>query len=212
MSAIVILNRVTFHGSPDLVALRKYHEEIGIALSQNLGYVGGRIWSDLLEPSHFLTAHVYRDLRAAESGLQTIAQESLLQQYVTLDHDPPSTTRVRVIEATGALEGHMTDADFVSLSVRVAEPGRGNELRDDLRRVFSECEMIPGFTGYLIGVNDVLEEETIGLAGWDSQAAFLQSLPEGIIAKVRCYRRAFSPEASHAAVLMDRHTNAFVRG
>lgn len=193
--SMLILNRVRFHGRPDLAALRQYHANIGAALERVPGFLGWQVWVDVYEPSRFLTAHVYRDLTATEQGLLAIMDEPLVQEYVKLGHDSPDTVRVRVIESAGSLTNDITDTEFISTSVRIAEPGRTNQLHDDLRRVFSECAMIDGFTGYLIGVNDVLEEETVGIAGWLTQKAFEQSVPRDIIAKVRCYAKAFPPHA-----------------
>ena len=191
MSAIVLVTRVRFHGRPDLAALRKYHEDIGAALQCVQGYGGSQIWMDIYDPTRFLTAHVYQDRRAAEWGLRTIAEEPLVQEYVRLEHDAPDTMRVRTVEAEGILTSRLIEAKFLSLSVRVAEPGRAMQLQEDLRLVFSECAQIPGYSGYLIGVNDALEEETFGIVGWETKEAFEQSVPNGLVAQVRCYGTAF---------------------
>jgi hypothetical protein len=191
VSSIVILSRVKFHGRPDLAALRKYHEDIGRALTCVQGYGGSQIWTDVYDPTRFLTAHVYQDRRAAEWGLRAIAEEPLVQEYVKLDHDAPNTLRIRTIESEGALINDLVGAKFLSLSIRIAEPGRGVQLQDDLRLVFSECALIPGYTGYLIGVNDALEEETAGIIGWQTKEAFEHSVPDPLVAEVRCFGTAF---------------------
>src|SRR5579862_3335060 len=130
VSEIVILNRVRFHERPDLMALEKYHKESGQALSEVHGYKGAQIWVDLLDPHSFLTAHVHEDLSAAERALHTFAEESLVQEYLKLGHDAPYTTRVRVVEAEGLLKDRLTEADLISMSVRISVPGLSNQLHD----------------------------------------------------------------------------------
>ena len=208
MCNILLLNRVRFFDVPDLDGLSRYQEHIQAALNLVPGYQGGQIWQDLIEPAHFLTLNSYSDIRSAEQGLRAIADESLIQEYLRLGHDEPKTTRVRVLEASGELDADIESASFLSISFRIAEPGRSHQLHDDLRRVFEECGLIPGFTGYLIGVNDALEEETIGLASWASEGAFRRSLPKGIIAKVRCFARAFPGNATRAVVSMEQRISA----
>ena len=50
--------------------------------------------------------------------------------------------------------------------VRPVDPQR--VIADELSIIFQELTFLPGFTGSLIGANDSLEEEIIGLASWDS--------------------------------------------
>jgi hypothetical protein len=99
--------------------------------------------------------------------------------------------RVRIIETAGLPCEGLIKAKFLSLSIRIAVPGQSNNLLDDLRLVFSECALIPGYAGYLIGVNDVLEEETFGIVAWETKEAFEQSVPDPLNAQVRCYGQAF---------------------
>ena len=94
-------------------------------------------------------------------GTPRIAEEPLVQEYVKLEHDAPDTMRVRIVETAGLPCEGLIKAKFLSLSIRIAVTGQSNNLLDDLRLVFSECALIPGYAGYVIGVNDVLEEEDL---------------------------------------------------
>ena len=59
-------------------------------------------------------------------------------------------------------------------------------------RTFAELAAIPGFAGYLVGVNASLPEEAVGLVAWDDETAFRASLPHQKVYQVKLYERSFS--------------------
>jgi hypothetical protein len=115
----------------------------------------------------------------------------MLERSLAISSGAPNVLRVSTTTEFGAMKERLELCQYLSLVVRVSEPGYSKELQADLDRVFEESRVIPGFTGYVVGYRDTLEEEVIGIASWDGEESFRSSLPQGIIASVVGYRSAW---------------------
>ena len=66
------------------------------------------------------------------------------------------------------------------MSQRVSDPGYSPELLEEIDRIFSELQYLPGYLGSVYGTNDVLDEEVFGIVTLKSREAFLGSLPRNM--------------------------------
>ena len=130
----------------------------------------------------------YRELASALSGVP-----GFLGQILAVKEEEPSylaISRYAIRSASpgsGVFEGR--PGGFLSLTIRNAEPGRADELADDLDIIFGELSVIPGFVGHTVGFHESLPEQACALAAWTRRESFARSLPEGRIHDVELYRR-----------------------
>lgn len=189
MPQSVIIIRTSFLEIPEVGHLKSYFENAWKALQSVPGYQAGGVWKDWEDSKKHLILYFYESPEAAEEGLKVITKTRLLVESQSLPQEPSEVMRIRVVEAKGILGDQPTSAQYLSFSMRIADPGRACELKEDLSTVFAESTLLEGFCGHLIGVNDVLEEEVIGLAAWNSPESYAASLPQGILYTVRLYER-----------------------
>jgi len=81
---------------------------------------------------------------------------------------------------------------YLSMSVRISDPGYETELVEEIGHIFEELQLIPGFLGAMHGNRDGLDEEVIGIVTWESPEAFSLSLPPSQYRyDVRLYERIY---------------------
>jgi len=191
VSEILILASVKLH-EYDLPIIADYYFEVGERLSTVGGCYGLSVWRDPDEVESFLVAYEYADLEAAERGLVAISEVRLLAETQLADFRPANVWRVRIHSRSAKHVNQAPQTACLSMSVRVADPGYGPELLDELGRIFDELQYIPGFLGSVYGTNDALDEEVIALATWVDVAAFRSSLPRTAgPRKLQMYTRFF---------------------
>jgi hypothetical protein len=96
-----------------------------------------------------------------------------------LDADGGTVERIRVV-VEGRYGTRVSEADersFLSISVRISDPGYGIDLAEEIDQLFQHLRLIPGFSGCVYGVGDDLPEEVIGVVTWANREAFVASLP-----------------------------------
>jgi hypothetical protein len=162
------------------------------------GYLGSGTWIACDGGLGLLALHLYRDGASADAGLQVIAGHLLTPSGTASGSSPVDTIRTQTLEVSGQLGADILSAPYLSMTVRIAEPGHQAHLLQALRDVLMECASIGGFTGYRIGFSESLKEELVSLAGWTSREAFLKSVPTGIVPSVRCFKLAWSTTEAQA--------------
>lgn len=80
-------------------------------------------------------------------------------------------------------------SEYVSLSLRQADTGRGKDLVEDLRTVLEQMESYKGLLGTMILQVAHLEDEVLGLAFWHDRESFEQSIPPHNLYELQLYRR-----------------------
>lgn len=178
MAEILILARVRIHEF-DLPIIADYYFEVSERLGKVKGAHGCSVWRDPKDTESFLVVYEYADLAAAERGLVAISEIRVLAETQAADFRPADVIRLRVHHRSAKRLSKAPRTASLSMSLRVADPGYGPELLDDLGQVFEELQYIPGYVGSVYGVNDTLEEEVIGLVTWASKEAFQSSIPPG---------------------------------
>jgi heme-degrading monooxygenase HmoA len=166
----------------------RYYQTIDPALKHVDGYRGVGLWRNVTIPTEHLVTYAYADLDSAERGLEAVASRKLLAE-TTHTVGAPDVSRFFMQPAKrkgifGAKVGQ-----FLSKSVRVADPGYGSDLMEELDRIFDELSILPGYLGAEVGRNETLSEEIVGLVAWESAEEFEQSVPPGRLYDIRLYRR-----------------------
>jgi len=170
-------------------SLEIYYQTLDPALRGVDGYGGLALWRMVGAPDRHLVIYEYRDIASADEGLQALAAGRLLTQTPVALRAPADVLRAEVLNRTGRALLSTPIERFLSLSIRVAEPGYGQELADELDNIFGELSFIPGFLGSLYARNETISEEVVGIVTWDTQESFVSSVPDGSPYEVRLYRR-----------------------
>jgi heme-degrading monooxygenase HmoA len=191
VSDILILARVRIPGS-DLSVMADYYFDVSRRLEEVDGFKGLSVWRAPNDPDAFLVAYDYAHQEAVEAGLMAVTEvRAKVQSDITV-LTPADVLRVRVVHRTQIGLHEAPASSFLSMSTLIADPGYSPELVDDLDQTFGELQLLPGYVGSMIGINDALEEEVIGLVTWSSEASFQTSLPPGKkIRQVQLYSRFF---------------------
>lgn len=179
MSEILILVRVRVD-ELDYVHLEAYTDAARSRLATVAGWHGLSVWRDTEDPQALLLCHEYTDVPAAERGLVALAGMPLLVEQGGAQLQPADVLRVRVLGRTGKRLSSCESPSYLSMSIRVADPGYGADLASEIDMIFQELAFLPGCLGSVYGENDVLTEEIVGLVTWASHEAFQSSLPPGL--------------------------------
>jgi heme-degrading monooxygenase HmoA len=154
------------------------------------GFLEGQLWEKAShsgqESGDYLMLWHYRDRKSAEQALRVVANERPLASRQVVHHRPADVSRIRV---RSTRRDKLPEGEFLSASVRVANPGYGEDLVEEVDRIFEELGLIPGFRGAITGANDTLPEEVVGLATWNSSEAYQASLPDGAFVDVELFER-----------------------
>lgn len=176
MAEILILARIKLHEF-DLPIITDYYFEVSEKLSKVRGFHGLSVWRDPRAAESFLVGYEYADVASAERGLVSVTEVRVLAETQLADFRPADVTRVRVAGRAGVRLSQTALTTFLSMSVRVADPGYGPELISEVGNVLVELSLLPGFLGSIYGTNSALDEEVVGIATWASQSAYQGSLP-----------------------------------
>lgn len=132
----------------------------------------------------------------AEFDLQIAARltdELALDLHRAMD-GAPSVRTIRVLAGRGPRAADLDDDSVLSVSDRIADPGKGQELARDYEAVFGSFEMLDGFLGYAYGPDGATEEHLFGLAAWRDREALNQSLKDAMRHELRVWRRVHASE------------------
>jgi len=185
---VVIIARMYLPASA-LEAALAYHRELSKTLAASVdGFEGSGYWQSYNDPTYTMIHYQYRDQAAAEQGLVALVDKRPLTERTELVSSPPD---VLGIDIKGRQGRRVTSevGDWLSISIRMADTGYGQDLCDELDRIFQEISVLDGFLGAEYGVNQTLEDQVVGLALWSSREAFTASVPPGTIYDVNVFRR-----------------------
>lgn len=178
--------RVRLHPE-DVAAASAYARAVEEALAGVEGFQGAGVWQSAQDPLARMILFSYASPETAGQGLRAVAARRSLVERQGHGASPADVLGLTVIHAEGALARGLSTVSHLSVSIRIAEPGRGDRLADAYLQTFAELGAIPGFAGYLVAANQNLPEELVGLAAWDDVAAFRASLPKQRVYQVRLY-------------------------
>ena len=179
MSEILIIARVRIHEF-DVPIVTDYYFNVKERLSLVEGSYGLSVWRDERDRESFLVIYDYENLEAAERGLVAITEVQTHAETQAADFRPADVQRVRIVKYSGKRLAQTTTTACLSMSQRVSDPGYSPELLEEIDRIFSELQYLPGYLGSVYGTNDVLDEEVFGIVTLKSREAFLGSLPRNM--------------------------------
>lgn len=108
--------------------------------------------------------------------------------------DAPSIRTIRVLAGVGSRAETMPAGSYLSISDRIADPGKAMDLARDYEAVFGSFAMLDGFLGYAYGPDGATEEHIFGLAVWRDRESLNQSLKDAMRHDLRIYRRINATE------------------
>lgn len=186
---MLILARVQLN-ELDYLTVEDYATKARERLAGVDGFIGMSVWQRQDDPMAILIAYQYASLDAAERGLLCLTGIRLLAEQQTADYRPADVQRVHIHKKDGKGLHEAPAGSYVSISSRVADPGYGEDLDEEIERIFDELRLLPGFLGSLHGPNDVLAEEIVALAIWRNVESFQTSIPPSARNyEVRLHRR-----------------------
>lgn len=191
MSEVLFIIRVQVN-ELDLLGVDSYFKNTREKLSAVDGALGQSLWR--LSGSHdeMLLIQEFKDVESTERGLEAMAGMKLLVESQAEDFVPADLMRVMVRGRIGCRPSKTPIPSYLSMSVRISDPGYETELVDEISNIFEELKLIPGFLGAMHGNRDGLSEEVIGIVTWESPEAFSLSLPPSQFRyEVRLYERIY---------------------
>jgi heme-degrading monooxygenase HmoA len=188
MPEVAVLVKVRIHRD-DVANLMEYRAKNVKALKSSPGFESLSIWESQSNKGWYLILIVYSDEAAADEGLKVSLGEGPLVAALKNVTTPPVVRRGPIEAHHGAKPTTLPDDAYLSLSVRVAGPGMGDDLFRELKRIFRELALIDGYLGSFTCRNSSLDEEAMGVAFWSSREAFETSLPAAKVHEVELFRR-----------------------
>lgn len=176
----------------DIAGVEDYYLSSKERLSTVDGAFGHSMWRGADDRADLMVVFEFKDMDAAERGLQALSGIRLLAESQAADYNPADLIHVQVTGRNGARISAAPKPAYLSMSVRVADPGFGNDLIEELGNIFQELSLIPGYAGSVQGFSDSLREEAVGIVTWATRDAFEASVPPSVRPyKVRLYERVF---------------------
>lgn len=131
----------------------------------------------------------YASENAASHGLAAMAEADLILLQRGLTSTTPELISFGVRHREGAYPHSLDLGEFLSIVVRVGQPGDQGALMDDLDQVMGTLQAITGYRGSARGERLGFLEEVVSLAFWNNGAAFKDSLPSQPVYQVRAFSR-----------------------
>ncbi|RYG43229.1 hypothetical protein EON79_17380 [bacterium] len=158
------------------------------------GIHGPTIYSQEGDAETFLTlleldSHAEFDLEMSARLTDEMAMEFHRAMDVA-----PSVRTIRIIAGAGPRAEALPSDSVLSISDRIADPGKAEDLARDYEAVFGSFAMLDGFLGYAYGPDGATEEHIFGLAVWRDREALNQSLKDAMRHDLRIYRRVHDGE------------------
>lgn|GEM_PF-1320260 len=176
----------------DLAGVEDYYLTARQHLASLDGFYGHSLWRGVGRPDDMMACFEYRDSDAAVKGIQLLSSLPLLASMQAAEYRPADLLRVQVEGRHGRKVSEAPRPGYLSMTIRVADPGYGQTLADQIGLIFEELAIIPGDVGSVYGFSEALPEEVIGLVVWSSEQAFASSLPpKQKVREVKLYERVF---------------------
>lgn len=130
----------------------------------------------------------FKDSGAASQIEDRLAQSPFYAEVISLNPTAPDIKPAQVLHRHGQPED-VGPHGYLSLSMRLADPGLGADLVAEVVDIFESLEVIEGCRAWIVARHEQLPEEVFGLVFWDTSEEFRQSLPSKTLYEVRLYRR-----------------------
>lgn len=164
-------------------------EQIAEVIEDDEGFISMTVWQRVDDSFLFASIRIYESLETTIKGIKALDGNPEMFEAKILDTDPPDMTIFCPIEDEIPSILERPVGSLMSMSIRVADLGRKDELVQDLSSTMQNLQSISGFAGHWIGENKDLEEEIATLAFWNSRSAFDASMPSYVPFKIRLYDR-----------------------
>jgi hypothetical protein len=102
---------------------------------------------------------------------------------------PPDMHRIEAEIRHGLTLGKTEIGQCASVSIRLADPGQGPQLRDEIAHIFEGLKYISGYLGSITGANASVREEICGIALWTDRKPFDESITRGSFYEIRLFER-----------------------
>jgi hypothetical protein len=153
------------------------------------GYLSFSIWRDSDLPERYaLLLHQ----RKGDGELGLLERLSETQQFVDLVkayQAPPDVHHMLVEHTHAAQAGSVDPGQMMSMSVRRAEPGYGDDLKQEVSDIFENIRYFEGYLGSVYGPNRAIDEEVIAMVYWKDRRCFDASIPAIPPYEVRLFER-----------------------
>lgn len=171
----------------DPATMKSIHFRIKSAMEEFGGLIDLGFWRHIGDLTGYLSFTTFGSMDELLAAQDAVARGSLYTEAETTMALPPDVMRFEVVQATGTTA--MPIGSCASTSIRMASPGHGDEVVEELARIFAELEALPGFEGGIIAKRLHVPDELIGIALWSDPRDYRASLPKHEIHKVELYER-----------------------
>lgn len=188
MNDVLIVIRIATHEF-DNAGIEGYFMGVREAITSVPGFKGAGMWRTMGNPEETLILYRYDSIESAQNGLKTASERVTVAESARSSMGTADARRFNVAYSDGVFTDNLEVTPFISLSIRISEPGYGSELQLEIEDIFGGLAFIPGFSGGMIGIHDSIAEELVSIAGWKTGGAYLNSLPERMPYEVKFYQR-----------------------
>jgi hypothetical protein len=185
----IVLSQFAIQPEDD-VRLDPIREMTEAQLRRIPGFLGISAWQKHQTLRENLVISEFTDPIAAQQQLIEMSETAipLLSEMLL---STPNVHHVVVKGLHGTPPSKSRIGDFLSLSNRVSEPGKSEDLTAELHRIFNELSLLPGYRGSFQGTLHGIEEENFGAVLWQSERAFRRSLPRTSPYEVQLFQRVY---------------------
>ncbi len=184
----LVLTRSTF-AAIDLEKMAQIRSRILGVMNSTPGFISNTLWERVEDPFSFLSIGHFSNLEDSILAWENLLKSPVMEVILDLMVEPSNTQRFIVKSKDGLGMEETVLGHFCSVSYRLADIGYGPSVIQELEGIFAELKMIPGFLGYAIGQLTDIEEEILGLAFWESRAAFEASIPKKSLYQINLFSR-----------------------
>jgi heme-degrading monooxygenase HmoA len=161
-----------------------FSEEIGHAR----GFRSFTVWQCCERPADLAMLMHFDDEETLRSGWEAFEKQDFLGDILALNPSAPDLRNLIVVRGKSS-PGDVALDNYLSLSIRIADPGHGPELIRELEEIFASLEVLDGCVGSMVCSVEHLEEEIVGIVFWTNEEAFRRSLPSKKMYEVRLFKR-----------------------
>ena len=162
--------------------------------SKYTGVHGPTIYSHVEDGETFLTLLELDDRANFDLEIAgRLTDELAMDLHRSMD-GAPSVRTIRVVAGRGPHAADLPEDSYISISDRIADPGKADDLARDYETVFGSFAMLDGFLGFAYGPDGATDEHLFGLAAWRDRESLNQSLKDAMRHDLRIYRRIHDSE------------------
>lgn len=188
MSHTLTLVRMDLSAS-NLKEVLSLFEEVRQGLNSDGKQVGESEWRDPVAPMRTMIVLDFDEPPTPEQMERHLLDSMFATRLLNHMAAPPDIRHVTVVAHGGCNPQDQKAGEALSISTRIADPGYGQELMEDVEQVFANLQLMEGFTGFAYGTDLNIPEEVLGVALWKDDRAFQRSMPNHEMYDVQLYRR-----------------------